>query len=1241
MFIFLFIGGGVDYQVVSAQDLGDTSLHSGEFRIFAYGLRHEKTEENIASPADTTYTFFFKSNLRPVSGKLIFYKDTDNDQVHNETIVGEYEIPSTVFAAKNSEGEYSFQLTKADIPLYLTSTDNNAYCNMTWAIELKDDKIVGRYEDATTNLLDNDGNNYTYSSYSTEGGALYKQVREPRRIMIDRKFRCPQGIAIDNNPQSPFFGRVYVANAPTAYTTNLNQNAYAPGIVVYEPNPENGFYRKVGESYMPTGVAFPSTTDEYTRYYMHRIAVNPTNGNVYYAKSTSSYQSAIYQLIPDSTNILTDNGAAINVTSKLIDSNDAANLLHPINSLAFGPGGELYVMSKAGKKSVNDEKSCGTGKIYQLTKTDDDDRYDSYAQYYNPIVQPQLVEKDGKVIDGPVGDPYNVDPWINSNSTMVVNARGGFWVSQMLGSNVSNDKYEAPFTLSDNNSKYAFLAHIHPNGYRKGENPGNSLNGYFQFAMSTVDKETFSKLSLTPKWTLRQFLSPHQQTGDGYSSLAPSGQVAIYEKNGMYSTEAWLAVGFTNKVYVLKLFYNDNDTWFGFNADWMFEIPIGGTIDGLAFDYAGNLFIASASAHTLYAYSLPNYGSSKTNPAVQPLVFDEDGARVTEFRNDESVTNASNNLNRGFPLDDNCIVTPARFELKVDGAIVYDKNYNTGTFDTQWSTENNWNIKRVPDATDIPVIVRSDAVLDEKQAASGVTIENSSRLTIAHNGGLTVGEGGIAGASKSGSSIVIENFSTIHPGEKEQGAGYLRIHPDVTDMPKVTVHYQTKSQPSESSIADRDRLWQYVGAPGEGTIARSTAKTWLYKWVEAKGWVKKESTDAMRPFTEGYAITQEGAPDYWWTAKAINANQDIPMSYTNGATNVGQNIFVNSYLAPINVSAFVDNDFSGSIEKTFYLFNTGSWNEWHNAATGQDSNKEITENQSPGQYSALPVNSAQNFDSSKDPVFIPPMSGVFVVARDENASIHLDYERLVWTWKDNNAAVNNPMRVPQFITQSSKLLRRIRIQAYGANSGSDRLYIFQDSRCTAGYDNGWDGLNWEADGQVGIYTNEPSGKMEVSASDYIDSMYIGFRTGADTVYTLRFSSLIGDSLYIKDMVADSIIALVDDATYSFTAPANSVNDMRFQVQLNPEFPIGHPNNGNNGTTTAVDDVVDSKIWILDDVVYIATGLRDNTVILCNINGQVLQQQSFNHQVQLSVQGLPAGVYLLKVNDEVYKFVGQD
>jgi hypothetical protein len=269
------------------------------------------------------------------------------------------------------------------------------------------------------------------------------------------------------------------------------------------------------------------------------------------------------------------------------------------------------------------------------------------------------------------------------------------------------------------------------------------------------------------------------------------------------------------------------------------------------------------------------------------------------------------------------------------------------------------------------------------------------------------------------------------------------------------------------------------------------------------------------------------------------------------------------------------------------------------------------------------------------------MSGVFVVARDENASIHLDYERLVWTWKDNNAAVNNPMRVPQFITQSSKLLRRIRIQAYGANSGSDRLYIFQDSRCTAGYDNGWDGLNWEADGQVGIYTNEPSGKMEVSASDYIDSMYIGFRTGADTVYTLRFSSLIGDSLYIKDMVADSIIALVDDATYSFTAPANSVNDMRFQVQLNPEFPIGHPNNGNNGTTTAVDDVVDSKIWILDDVVYIATGLRDNTVILCNINGQVLQQQSFNHQVQLSVQGLPAGVYLLKVNDEVYKFVGQD
>ena len=1235
-------------------------------RVFAYGLRYEYAEED--NSALGTYTFYFKSNVPATSGRLILYYDNDGDDNQNEftSEVGRFDIPLTVFDAKNDDGEYSFSLSKDQIPVDVTN--NNAYLGMTWAIELKAEKIIGQYYDDITSQLatlpvcdewgyQTSDAHYDLKSYLLEVDdpehALYYQVREPRLLFSDNNFRCPQGIAIDNNPQSPFFGRVYVANAPTDQTSDLSSSPYDAGVVVYEPDPTTGTYKKVGGSYMPSGVEFPTNVDANTRFYMHRIAVNPVNGNVYYCKSTSSEHSAIYQMIPShyntNTPALGDGGTSINVTQKLIQSNEvdySTNPLHPINSLAFGPGGELYVMSQARGANAKDKK-VGEGVIYKLTKLDDDNYYNAYSQYYIPATEPQPT-KSGVA----KGDPYNINPWVDADNAMVVTARGSFWVTQYRN------------TID----AYAFLAHIHPKGYIEKKQYGRELSPYFQYVMSTIEEETFSGNVVNPLWSARHMLSPHNRSSTIPSNGYPSGHVAIYEKGGMNSTEAWLAVAFEKKVCVFKLFYNDNHgDWFGFNTEWMFEIPIENAtyIDGLAFDYAGNLFVASENTHSLYVYSLPNYGPMIEGdyPPVHPLIFGEDGDRVTKITSDGSTTYTYNNLNRGVPLDDNTTITPAKFSMKVDGAIVYDERYwpnkaegegDLTNFDNQWSTKSNWNVKRVPTREDIPVIIRSDALIDEHQSASGVLIESGSKVTVAHNGGLTIGKDGLIGASGDGSTITIENFSTIHPERYSGGAGFLRIHPEVKTMPRVTVYYHTKSQPSEHPDyigQNAHRLWQYVGAPGESTEAikgsttTSTQNTWLYRWVEGTGWVKKKDNDTMIPFTEGYAITQQDAPNYWWTTTAINDNQEIALRYTQGGYKPGDNIFVNSYLAPINVAAFTAEDFTGDVDRTFYLFNTGSFSEWVAASKGDGG--AITDKHESGQYTAIPVSSAENFDPTKDPVFIAPMQGVYVQVGENGGTIKLDYERMVWNWQENNSS-NNPMRAPLLVnnasecaTCSSKLLRRIRIQVFGECSGSDYMYIMQDSRCTPDYDNGYDGRNMIAPGQVNIYSNEPCGKMEVSCSNVIDSMYIGFQSGPDTVYTLRFSSLVGDSLYIKDLQTDSIIALTEESTYTFYAPAKSKDDMRFQVQLNPAS-ASQPGNSNQGTTTSVDNLPNaSTVWVADNMIYIVTGQNDNMVVLCDMSGRVILYQTFDSQVQLSVQGMPTGVYVLRVNDEIYKFVSQD
>ena len=580
--------------------------------------------------------------------------------------------------------------------------------------------------------------------------------------------------------------------------------------------------------------------------------------------------------------------------------------------------------------------------------------------------------------------------------------------------------------------------------------------------------------------------------------------------------------------------------------------------------------------------------------------------------------------------------------MTVDAAIVYDENYNDGNFDKQWSTTDNWNIKRIPGKTDIPVIIRSNADIKGEHSVSGLMLENNSRLTIAHDGGLTVGQGGITGAATDGSSITIQNYSSEYISN--QGAGYLRIHPSVKeqDMPKVTVNYITKGRPDETDPLSNDDLhWQYMGAPGKGTNITITNHTWIYKW-EDNQWKKKSGSFDLEPF-EGYAITQKDMPSYTWTTTAINTSHDVTLEQK------GNHIFANSYLAPIDLTKFTDyedtennpeDDFVGAVQKTFYLYNTGSWNEWRAGADGDtddsdgDGVKEGVIGQTPGHYTAIPVGSAPHLT---DPTTIAPMQGVYVKATGPG-TIRLNYKKHVW---DTEKPGTTPMRAPEK-THSPDLLRRIRIQAYGENSGSDRMYILQDMRCTPDYDNGYDGKNMNAAGQVNIYTNEPCGKMEISSTNQIDGMYIGFCAGPDTTYTLRFTSLIGDSLCIKDLANDSIIALYEDSTYTFYAAAKSVNNMRFQVLLHPNPADDYSNtDDNNGITTDIDNVSTSQLWMADQHLCIANQMANSTAKIYSVSGQLLISEKFNYQIDIPVYNLTTGVYILEVNNERYKFIRQN
>ena len=548
-----------------------------------------------------------------------------------------------------------------------------------------------------------------------------------------------------------------------------------------------------------------------------------------------------------------------------------------------------------------------------------------------------------------------------------------------------------------------------------------------------------------------------------------------------------------------------------------------------------------------------------------------------------------------------------------------------------WNTAANWNRNDVPNQYH-NVRIEANVNISSPVEVFGLTIAPDATLHITATGGLSVGARGVQGAASDGSSIVLDILKS--------GAGFLRFSPAYQGtMPRTTVNYQTRS--TLDTGANRDATWQYFGAPGKNVSFTIDYITWLYQWNEKQNWVKQNGTLTFEPFA-GYAITQYGQPTYSLVAEPIRTNQTITLTKTpevSGGMN-GDNLFANSFMAPIDVKNFTADDFSGDLNKTFYIFNSGSWNQW-NGQNEKDSTLGNNGSTTPGQYCAIPALSAKYLDS--DITTIPPMQGVYVIANNDGASIRLDYNKHIWQagTSTDSTNLNEPMRAPQRQAQEQMQqdsFRRLRLQVNSANSGADRMYIIQESTTTRDYDNGYDAPNHFAEGIANIYTNEPFGKMEVSCANNIDSMYIGFQAGTDEQYTLSFRSLIGDSLYLKDLSNDSIFLLTEGGKYHFTAQPLSTNDLRFQVLLHPVF---NNEDTNAGVTTDMEYVADTHIWHDHNQLYITNAPANSTLALYNINGQLILSHTTQHTTHtIDLNHLHQGVYILQLNNQMYKFVRQ-
>ena len=558
------------------------------------------------------------------------------------------------------------------------------------------------------------------------------------------------------------------------------------------------------------------------------------------------------------------------------------------------------------------------------------------------------------------------------------------------------------------------------------------------------------------------------------------------------------------------------------------------------------------------------------------------------------------------------------------------KLLETYSFDKQdgnWSDPANWTVNgstpsTLPTASN-PVVISRNVIIDNQAVAYGVEKQDGVHINIASTGGLTVYAGGYTPLNKNEEDLKI-TIDNDH-------AGYFRMSPLAkTDMPKAQVNFTTRGQ---LNGGNKDAAWQYIGAPGSGVGMDLAHTTVLYLRSEEKGWVRQYTEWAqLTPFA-GYALTQKEQETFTLYPQLLNENITISLTYTENGMR-GDNLWANSYAAPLDITKFTPEDFSGELDQTFYLYNSGSWNQWNNNQSSTDNASDFT----PGRYYA--INQAK-IDQTKDQTVIPPMQGVYMKAKPGGGSITLNYEKHVWN-NTQTAKMNTPLRVAgkegEIHTQSLDF-QRVRLQVNSENSGADRMYIIQDSMATAGYDNGYDAPKLMADGLVNIYTNEPFGKMEISSTDHMDGMFIGFQAGEDTHYIMTFTSLVGDSLYLYDLEEDKFVEMLDGEQYHFSAIAQSTNDMRFQVLVAPTLPDETPGQG-GGVTTDVENITTPQLWISDRKVFVSNAKPNSTMAIYTASGMLITAPYTLHTTPytLDLSYLPTGVYLLRLNDQAYKFV---
>ena len=194
----------------------------------------------------------------------------------------------------------------------------------------------------------------------------------------------------------------------------------------------------------------------------------------------------------------------------------------------------------------------------------------------------------------------------------------------------------------------------------------------------------------------------------------------------------------------------------------------------------------------------------------------------------------------------------------------------------------------------------------------------------------------------------------------------------------------------------------------------------------------------------------------------------------------------------------------------------------------------------------------------------------------------------------------------------------------GENS-SDRVYLITAENTTKVYDAGWDGSKSLASDIVQLYVMDPDNRrLQVNSDFDLNETYLGFRTGGESVYTLKFRynnqmSGVYESLYIQDLATGVTSEITDGMSMNFIS-ASGAAEKRFKLTAAKI----RSNIGTLNTTDAIGLAVNSSSIIVEN----KTG-QNVVVKVYNLVGQPLLVKTVADGLQTLRHELPQGTYIVE------------